>query len=396
MAIFFLISITIYILHCISCNGYSANITSPPEVVYNWTSQHCPNGVEPYQWDVADGSVRAFRQNSKNITWLLAPVNLGSRANYVLNENLEISQANHSCNVYYNSTNNHNVSMFSDREWIFATFIMENSDTVHGLVHVEFDGWRDVPPGPGQKNCTNPWPACLFQSITTVVSYDGGLSWEYILPPPLHISAVSPYKFFYNQPPFGWGIPSNILYNKQDNYYYATATTETYGLQNGGTTIMRTNNLSIPNSWKCYNGSSGKFDVDIGTDPYTANNFVIEDHICTIITEITLPTLLWSEYYNKFLMVGTSNRWNNNAAFGFTLSADLIHWGPWSVIRKEYHPSNETYHEDYPSFIDPNCKNLNYDCAGKSGYLYYVVERGKINGTDILVRDIYRQQVEFM
>eukprot|EP01084_Bolivina_argentea_P234223 394316_1 len=382
--------LVISIVNCVTnVHGYSANVTSSPEIVYNWTSQHCPNGVAPYQWDVPDAPVRAYKQNSKNITWLLASVNLGSRANFELNEDLTISQANHSCDVYYNSTNNHNVSMFSDREWIYAPYIMPNSDTVYSLVHQEFHGWSDVPP---DQQCTDPFPACWYNVLTTVISNDGGLSWKYILPPPKHLSAALPYKYFYNQPMFGWRSPSNILFNSKDKYYYATTTTAAYSLQKGGTTVMRTNDLSVPSSWKCYNGTSKQFDVEIGIDPYTAKNYIIEDHICTIVTNASYPTLLWSEYYNKFMMVAQEH--GQAQGFSFTLSDNFINWDEWSLIRKGYH-NNQTYHEIYPSFIDPNCNSLNYDCVGKNGYLYWVVARGKINGTDTIVRDIYRQHVEF-
>ena len=63
---------------------------------------------------------------------------------------------------------------------------------------------------------------------------------------------------------FGWRSPSNIIYNDKDKYYYVTATTAPYGLQLGGTTMMRTRDLSRPNSWKCWNGTSQQFDVEIG------------------------------------------------------------------------------------------------------------------------------------
>lgn len=109
---------------------------------YNWTSQHCPNGLAPYQWDVPDSPVRAFRQNSKNITWLFGSVDLGSRANYAPNQDLNKAQLQHSCNVYKNSTLNFNVTMFSDHEWITATFIMPppNDNIVYGLIHMEYHG----------------------------------------------------------------------------------------------------------------------------------------------------------------------------------------------------------------------------------------------------------------
>eukprot|EP01083_Nonionella_stella_P080083 219874_1 len=356
------------------CMAYSANVTGSPEIVYNWTSQHCPNGLNSYQWDVPDAPVRAFRQNSKNITWLFASVDLGSRANYALDENLSTASVKHSCDLYKNSTLNHNVSLFIDHEWITATYIMAppNDDIVYGLIHMEYHGWSDATP-----KCTDPFPACWYNAITTVISRDGGLSWDYILPPPLHLTAAFPYTYFYNQPVFGWRSPSNILRNHKDQYFYATITTAGYKLQNGGTSIMRTNDLSVPNSWKCYNESSGRFDVSIGDNPYTSTNYVIAEHVCTIITNSTYPTLLWSSYYNRFMMVGTANG-SDSSGYSFSLSDDLVNWGDWSVIRKGY-PGNATYQEIYPSFIDPNCNSSNYDCVGKDGYLYYIVSRGEIN-----------------
>ena len=227
--------------------------------------------------------------------------------------------------------------------------------------------------------------------ITTVVSNDGGLSWKYILQPPLHLSAALPYKYFYNQPMFGWRSPSNILYNDKDGYYYVTVTTAPYELQMGGTTIMRTKDLSVPSSWMCYNGTSGDFDVAIGDNPYTSKNYIVKEHICTIITNSTYPTLLWSTYYNKFMMIGTTNGYDTGG-YSFTLSDDLVNWSEWSLIRKGY-PWNSTYQEIYPSFIDPNCKRDNYDCVGQDGYLYYVVSQGEDGNT--LMRSIYRQKVQF-
>ena len=327
-----------------------------------------------------DAPVRAYRQTTTNTTWLIASVNLGSRANFEVNEDLSIAQANHSCHVYYNSTNNHNVTMFADREWVYSPYIPSNNSTImYSLVHMEFHGWSDA-----EQKCTDPFPACWYNVLTTVVSTDFGYSWQYILPPPYHLSAILPYKYFYNQPMFGWRSPSSIIFNDKDGYYYATATTAPYGLQQGGTTMMRTKDLSVPNSWKCWNGTSKQFDVDIGTNPYITENYVIEDHICTIFTNATYLSLLWSEYYDMFMMVGQVN----NNEFSFSLSDDLINWNEWSLIRKKYHPSNETLNEVYPSFIDPNC-------VGKNGYLYFVVSRGKINGTDTIVSDICRQKVEF-
>lgn len=156
--------------------------------------------------------------------------------------------------------------MFSDHEWITATWIDDN-DTVYGLIHMEYHGWSDANPP-----CTDPFPACWYNVITSVISHNSGLTWKHTLDPPLHLTAAIPYKYFYNQPMFGWRSPSNILFNKNDGYYYVTMTTAPYELQQGGTSIMRTKTLNIPNSWKCLNETSNQFDINIGDNPYTMND----------------------------------------------------------------------------------------------------------------------------
>ena len=106
------------------------------------------------------------------------------------------------------------------------------------------------------------------------------------------------YTYYYNQPPFGWRSPSNILYNEQDKYFYVTVTTFPYNNQLGGTTIMRTNTIEIPNSWKCWDGND--YAVNISINPYIDTNLNPNDYICTIVTNSTYPTILYNSYFKKY------------------------------------------------------------------------------------------------
>eukprot|EP01084_Bolivina_argentea_P201834 344950_1 len=215
----FILTNVICVLNTFNCiilivSSYSARVISEPEVVYNWTAQHCPNGLAHYEWDVPDAPARAYKTNEGTIR-LLASVNLGSRSNW--NTSLEYSQMHHDCNIYYNSTNNHNISMFSDREWIYSPYLFENTTNLYALLHMEFHGNTDTIQG-----CTEPHPYCRLVVITSIVSTDNGKSWHYPQQPPNHLDAAFPYKYFYNQPNFGWQSPSNIYYNSKDKYYYST------------------------------------------------------------------------------------------------------------------------------------------------------------------------------
>ena len=363
---------------------YIADVISSPEVIYNWSAQHCSDGLQPYNWDVPDAPVRVYRTYDTDTSYFISSVNLGSRVNYINTSDIDRYPIIHTCQVYYNSTNNFNVSMFSDREWITATYIIPNTTVLYGLIHMEYHGWSD-----SSNPCSDPFPACWYNVITLIKSNDNGLTWYYPFQPPNHLVAALPYKYFYNQPPFGWRSPSNIFYNQKDGYFYATVTTFPYGNQSSGTTIMRTNNIEIPNSWKCWNGTS--FSVNISTNPYTTPNINPNDYVCNIITNSTYPTILYSTYFDKYMLVGTTNGYDT-AGYGFALSDDLVHWDGWYIIRKGY-PWNATYNEIYPSFIDLNSTDFNYNTVGEFGYLYYIVSQGQYGNT--LERSIYRQKIQF-
>ncbi len=50
---------------------------------------------------------------------------------------------------------------------------------------------------------------------------------------------------------------------------------------------MRTDDLSTPNSWKCWNDTSQAFDVPIGISPYPNQRGDPSQQICDIITPMT-------------------------------------------------------------------------------------------------------------
>ena len=111
----------------------AAAITGPPNLVYDWASDHCPGkrgswetrdpktgiaacpndvqlGCDP---DVPDAPMKAFRNASGTVV-LLAPLDLGSRS--LVGPSL--SDVRKDCHVNMNSTLDYKMSDSACREWI--------------------------------------------------------------------------------------------------------------------------------------------------------------------------------------------------------------------------------------------------------------------------------------
>ncbi len=65
---------------------------------------------------------------------MLASVDLGSRGLYGATPDT----VQHECQLYANSTNNMDISLFANHEWIHSTWVMEDNMTVFALTHNEY------------------------------------------------------------------------------------------------------------------------------------------------------------------------------------------------------------------------------------------------------------------
>lgn len=320
-----------------------------------------------------------------------------------------------SCDIAWNATKDGDPSHFAGNEFIDSPVRFDNG-TVVALIHTEYPGDRynachiastaatltdtplqrtHRPQRRLQRRHFDPpghltYPTCWMVTIGLGISYDWGHTWQHITDPPHHLVAAVPYIYNESYLAYGWGDPSNVVYNRNDGYYYATVWNRNQvGVQPPGICVMRSNDLMNPKSWRAWNGSD--FVVRF-VDPYRAalqsSAYDPKAHVCTTL-DIPGTTkwgcnmfgILWSHDLRLFIgTVGCFADPKKHDTFFFTMSADLIHWTPIKEMfnrTKDLPPDvaamTTSFH--YPTFLDPTAfwdhGNANFDSIGTKPYLFW-------------------------
>ena len=353
--------------------------------------------------DVVDAPTKAFRRSTADQsgveTVLTGSVNWGSRADV----GATLDSVAHSCDVYYNASWQQAPALYASREWIQSPWIFANQSGV-ALTHMEHH--CDTAGSDGSLSCQElnlTVGQGDFSAVTLLATTDGGRSWEHARTPPLHVVAASPQNFTVGGNRIGFRSPSNIVAGrgKLAGWYYATVTSgwgepggesacsqfvDALKLQHFCACMMRTRDLTDPFSWRAWGGES--FDVPLHATPFDEPAPDPAAHVCTPTLNMTYPSILWSTYYNKFLVIGTTGG-HDHGGWSFALSDDLVTWGPQaSVLTTSLAASggpggNTTALSNksgyslyaYPSLLDPASARTNYDEIGQSGYLYLMGRR---------------------
>jgi hypothetical protein len=354
-------------------------------------------------FDIPDVCARAQRRSDGSI--LLISGN--SRGNF-FEEGPDFTHLQRNCSTPAPLDSNFtpDPSQFDYQRWIVAAYREVNSPTpnrMYALVHHEFHDHdpAHTPPCPVPNN------GCVYYGITLAYSDDGGRS--YTQPPaPTRLVAELPYPWDYllsnmpgiRPPPnHGYAAGTNII-RAADGYYYAL-TTAVYDPLNfvasGITCLMRTNDLSDPQSWRFWDGH--------GFNHQTRNPYVngvsyatamadLGQYICAPIDSNAngmALTLTFNTYLGMYLMVGERGDPANGVPCGFyyVVSHDLLHWS----IARLFRPGNlpwcdVTIPQDvYPSLIDHQDTSVNFEHTDERFYLYFV---HYVSSTD---RDLVRQFV---
>jgi len=356
------------------------NIIGVAETVFDWTTDQCE--LE----DIPDLPARAFRDNNGKVQLI---------ATHFINRRMigdDLASVEKDCNVIMESGQDPDPAMYNDKEWINATYTPDG-ETVYALIHNEYQGV--VHPGQCQSG------DCWYNSITMAVSYDSGATYTHAAAPS-HLVASVPYQYDVAEAgPYGIFEGSNILYNQKDGYFYKMLHLVDYELQKQGACVMRTLDLADPKSWRAWDGNG--YNVRF-INPYTEIGFDPANHVCEPVSFDNIVTMAdnitFNTYFNKFMLVGTSNKWDQERGedvFGFyySLSDDLISWSERKLIMEcalwWWPNDNSVDRLGYPVLIDPTDTSRNYSNTGQRPYLYYT-RWNKNTGYD---RDLERIQIEF-
>jgi hypothetical protein len=155
-----------------------------------------------------------------------------------------------------------------------------------------------------------------------------------------------------------------------------------------GTVIMRTDDITKPNSWKLWNGTN--FSIPL-VNPYAA---VIRDssqYIPAFVAPRTIRdlrgSLTWNTYLNQFVLVGAGVfpiDGTETCGFYLSRSSDLLTWSEPQLIRRTIlgwppcaRPNSEQAarnisQEAYPSLIDHDAPDVSFTMADSTAYVYYM------------------------
>jgi hypothetical protein len=430
----------------------SAATVGDLQPVYDWPTQNCAQEHQPDKNrcafsfkcknmteqniglcrdcdpDVVDAPTKAFRRpklhGAGEETALTGSVNWGSR--YDIGPDLD--SVKHNCDVYYNASWRQEPQLYASREWIQSPWIFANQTAV-GLTHMEHH--CDAQGSAGSLSC-----AALnlssgqgdFSAVTLLSSKNGGRSWEHARPPPHHVVAAFPQNFSVGGNRLGFRSPSNIVagQGKLEGWFYATVESgwgapgkenaceqfvDPLGLQHFCGCMMRTRDLTDPHSWRAWDGAA--FSVGLFATPWDQPAPDPAKHVCQPTINMTYPSILWSTFYSKYIILGTTGG-NDHDGWSFQLSDDLITWGAQlalntSSLTSVGGPGGNRSALDtrvgyalyaYPSLLDPTSPSMNYDTIGESGFLYLMGRRTPIPQATkprgfYIMQDVLRVKVAF-
>ncbi len=317
------------------------------EMVFDYSVSKC-NTI-----DIPDAPTRVFRDASGNLnlmashytSWRMTGANFTSLTK--------------DCASVMTSDLDSDPSKFNNQEWISSTYT-EDGTTVHALIHDEY-----VP-------CGN-WNNCWYNGITYASSTNGGQTYSHTAAPS-NLVAASPYQSPYPtvHTPFGIFGGSNII--KKDGYYYVLVHLEAHLLQDWGTGVIRTNNLSDPTSWRGWDGTG--YTVSF-VNPYTATGYNVADKVLAPVSRDRIAkmcsSLTYNTYFGKYMVVDYTNSVVNGVmtyGFFYALSDDLINWSYPRLILQ----TTSTWAVGgslYPSIIDHTDVTRNFEQPGQTCYMYY-------------------------
>jgi hypothetical protein len=391
--------------------GDTVRQIGPEETVFDWTTNRCEDNHIP------DLPARAFKDSTGKVQLTMS---------HFVNRRMigpSLGTVAVDCGVTMSSHGNADPAAYDDAEWISSPYTLDGS-TVYSLVYDEYHGWdhpgmcssQGQPNVPKRANIPTGVagfdPACWYSAVTLAVSTNGGATYTHAAPPDQLVASV-PYKYVADTGPYGYFTPSNIIRkpgtaaddagpSPTTSYFYAMPYAEAYGAQQIGVCLMRTRNLSNPDSWRAWDGTG--FNVRF-IDPYVDPD-PPEQHVCKPVAFNEIEKMNSSVTYNtqlgKYLLIGTAGLWvGEQIVYGiyYSTSSDLINWTPRELLMEAELPWSYQCGDDnpvlYPAVLQPANTTRNFEITGKKGYLYFT-RLNYQSCAQTLDRDLIRIPFEFI
>jgi hypothetical protein len=353
------------------------------EVVFDWTTDRCED------FDVPDGPARFVRAGDGELVLFS-----GNAPRYYVSRGSDFSSLKRVCGQpALVSAEKGTPESYENREWLWAVY--REGDRWHAFVHNEFHDNTSATCVPSLGNL------CWYNSVTYAVSTDEGRT--FTKPDaPAHVVAPAPNAWV--PPSFypsdyvaeGYFEPSSIV-RGPDGYYYSLMNSipDKSNMSVRGTCAIRSDRLDDPTSWRAWDGSG--FNLRL-TSPYATGASAT---VCAYLANsIGNASLSYNTYLGLYMLVADSNTGPGTCGIYFSLSPDMVHWGPRQMLAPARlpwcyaGPATPGVLEPavvlYPSLLDHGDTGVNFDRTGRTVYLYYT--RFNDGGLD---RDLVRVPVTF-
>ncbi len=340
-----------------SARAASLNVVGPQEPVYDYASQSC------FQYDQPDIPVRAYRDHLGRVQMVLPGANTRMIGP-------DLDNLTHDCTVVISHLHSPLPSDYADVDWISSIYTLDGQD-VFALLHAEYHGHEH----PGY--CGEPFVKCRYNTVTLARSTNGGDL--FVRPsPPSHLVAAMPYRYVPGNGRYGFFTPSNII-EKDGWYYNLLLVSATYRAQRSGVCLMRTQNLADPKSWRAWDGTG--FNVRF-IDPYRESGEPLAARVCEPVTPGNGDlnrSVTYNTFLGKYIVIGTGvNRYVASlgrfvTGFFYAFSDDLIEWTPSQLLLETPRPwlCGNPEPLAYPSFLDPDSTDRNFNTSNQRLYVYY-------------------------
>lgn len=284
--------------------------------------------------------------------------------------------------------------------WYWISSLYREGSTLHALLHSEYHD-------PFASNCKlgdlSPANRCWYNSISAAASTDNGATFSTIAAPE-HVVAPPPetwdpnlpfycYSSSFFCPHYGYENPTNIFVGPDGAYYSAFRGIP--GAQTSGqlgTCMMRTSDLSDPQSWRAWDGT--RYGLAM-LDPYRVGRTV---SACEFIDRnlVSTPTaIVYSTYLAKYVAVFPMFGSDGVCGVGYSISDDLIRWSKSTLlitipmagtVACRTSPNRRAGSSIYPSIIDHSSSSPNFDTIGQSAFVYLVRYTGESETQRELIR----------